>query len=256
MGMEWARRERQPDRRSIYDLPRMAAYDWRGQMATHVPVLFAAVDATTGPVVEFGTGYNSTPLLHERVAARGRTLLSLEADPKWLGRSADLASPSHELRLVESWEAELERPTWDEPWSVVFVDQSGWEARAATARRVAEAAELVVIHDCDALAREGLLGREEAPLRGPRDRGRRDYGEVFRSWRELFPPEPWPAPTGPPTLLASNLLDVDTIRVDFDVMVPVWWRLARHARRLAPQSVRGRVAGLIGWAHDDRSSSA
>ena len=234
----------------------MGGYDWRGQLGTHVPVLLAAVDATTGPVVEFGTGYNSTPVLHDRVAGRGRRLLSLEADPTWLTRSAGLEAGLHELPLVDSWEIELARPEWDEPWSVVFVDQSGWKARAETVRRVALSAELVVVHDCDALAREGLLGREDAPLRGPGDRGRRDYGDIFRSWRELFPPEPWPAPTGPPTLLASNRRDVGEIRVDFDAMVPLWWRVARHGRRFSPQLVRRRMASLVGWAHDDRSSSS
>jgi hypothetical protein len=225
-------------------------YDWRNRMATHQPVLYAAVSATAGAIAEFGCGYVSTPMLHALATNQHRRLVTLESDAGWLERFRALESPLHELRLVADWETELARPEWDDEWSVVFVDNDPFPARAATVRRLRDRAELVVLHDCDYFPREGLFGKELAPLLGPRARGERDFGDMFASWRELFPPEPWPfAPTGPPTLLASNRRDVDAIPVDFERMLPLWWRVVRPLRNAVPQSLRRRVASLIRWGY-------
>jgi hypothetical protein len=217
-------------------------YDWRNDYATHQPVLYAAALATSGPIAEFGCGHGSTVLLHELAADHGRPLVTLESDPSWLDRFRQrLESPTHEFRLVDDWDAELARSEWDDGWSLVFVDQQPWEARAATVRRVAETAELVVLHDADYVARAGLVGTELEPLAGPRRRGRRDYGDVFASWREFFPPEPWPyARTGPPTLLGSNVRDVHELDVDYRRHVPRSWHVLRHVRRAAPVAARVR----------------
>jgi hypothetical protein len=155
--------------------------------------------------------------------------LTLESDREWLGRyQAELESPLHRFRYVEDWLEELKAPLWDEQqWGLVFIDQSPWAARAATARRFNDKAEYVIVHDCDFLPEAGLLGTSVRPLLGAHDRGERRYDEVFRWWQEFFPPEPWPLEaTGPPTLLASNVYDVTALRVDYAKYAPPRWRQA------------------------------
>lgn len=217
-------------------------------MATHRPVLDAAVAATNGPLVEFGSGYGSTPLLHARSKNENRLLVTADHDAAWLDRfRAQMESPLHRFVQVSDWTTELAAAKWDdERWSVVFVDQGDWEARANTVRRFKDVAELIVVHDCDYFPEHGLFGRSLATLRGERDRGERDYGDVFDSWREFFPPEPWPyKPTGPPTLLGSNVRDVREIQVEY--RLPPWWQAVKRGRHLVPRRFRQRVAEAIDW---------
>lgn len=50
-------------------------------MDTHIPILAAVVAMTDGPVLELGTGLNSTPLLSEMCFHMSRDLYSIETDP-------------------------------------------------------------------------------------------------------------------------------------------------------------------------------
>lgn len=225
----------------------MARYQWRDRNATHQPVLQAALAATSGPIAEFGGGHGSTPLLHSLAADHGRRVVTLDTNREWLDRfRATMESPCHEFRLVADWDEELARPEWDGDWSVVLVDQQPWEGRAATVLRLAPVAEYCVVHDCDYFARTGMFGREEAPIVDPANTGRRDYGDVFTSWVEYFPPEPWPfPPTGPPTLLGSNQHDVGALTVSYELpfYVPVAARLAKAL----PTSVKLRISSALRW---------
>jgi hypothetical protein len=110
----------------------------------------------------------------------------------------------------------------------VFVDQGSWEGRAAAVRRLADRAEYVVLHDCDALAAGGLLGRQVRPTHGPEDLGERDWSEVFSSWREYYPLEPWPLTSGPPTLIGSNVHDLTAFEVSYAAYLPRWPRRVAH----------------------------
>jgi hypothetical protein len=211
---------------------------WLNEFATHQPVLVAAANACSGPIIEFGCGEGSTRLLHEIARRRSLPLLTLETDAAWMGRyQEELSSRLHEFRLVDDWTEELADPMWDQRrWGLAFIDQAPWEARANTARRLSATAEYLIIHDCDYLPEHGLLGRSIRPLVGPQDVGERSYDEEFSSWREFFPPEPWPLKaTGPPTLLASNNRDVTSLDVDYTSGTP-----PRIIRALAQQASRVR----------------
>lgn len=51
---------------------------------SHRPLLYKAIDATKGKVIELGSGYGSTELLADYCKAHNRTFYSLETDPKWI----------------------------------------------------------------------------------------------------------------------------------------------------------------------------
>jgi hypothetical protein len=214
---------------------------WNNPYATHQPVLYEIAQRCNGPVVEFGCGEGSTRLLHHVCAERGVALLTLDSEAEWLGRySKTLASDLHEFRTVASWSDELAEIE-QQHWGLAFIDQGSWEARAETARRLADKAEYVIVHDHDALADLGLLGSKIRPIAGPDDVGLRDFGEAFQSWREFFPNAPWPyPPTGPPTLLASNQHDVTDISVNYSQHVPpvVLQRVERLAHAVARPCLR------------------
>ena len=221
-------------------------YDFRSELFTHQPVLFTVAERCEGPIAECGCGFGSTLFLHEIAERRGIRVLSLDSDPNWFARFSHLASANHEFRFVEDWASEMQRSEWDEHWGLVLVDQTDWTDRVRSVNRVRTSADYVILHDSNASPAHGL-GRTIRPVNGPRDIGERDYDDVFSSWREFFPPEPWPNIDGPPTLLGSNRFDVCAFRIDYLRHLPAWWRYGRHLRRIAPQRLRMSIANRMGW---------
>ena len=183
--------------------PARHTYD---QYATHQPVLYTALRRTGGPVIEFGCGDGSTPLLHRYCEARQRELVTLDTDEGWLNKYAGYESEFHRLLHVKDWAVILsDDHIVDRRYAVAFVDQSPWAARHLTIQAIKYTARFIVLHDCDYFPEHGLFGKSLAVLNGPTDRGERTYDDVFKYWREYFPLQPWPYPrTGPPTLLGSN----------------------------------------------------
>jgi hypothetical protein len=115
--------------------------------ATHAPLLALALSRTVGPVLELGTGYGSTPLIH--ALTRGRFVLSLDSDKAWLEKFHRLAVPRHQFRHVSDWpscrmiEDEVDR------WSVALVDCAPGEARTPLIARLADRCDIVVAHDSE-----------------------------------------------------------------------------------------------------------
>lgn len=65
---------------------------------SHIKVLSAAALSTSGDVLEMGTGYFSTPMLHDIISSQGgRLLVSAEPNLPWLSKFINLSSPSHQL---------------------------------------------------------------------------------------------------------------------------------------------------------------
>jgi hypothetical protein len=124
---------------------------------THVPILAAVVlGARPGPVVEFGMGLYSSPLLHMLCIEMDRELLSLDHDALWVerfGEMRELGVPGkHRLMAFPTWEGVeevLKRGVGEEPWAVAFIDHGPDERRVVDCRRLANEAEFVVVHDWD-----------------------------------------------------------------------------------------------------------
>ena len=117
------------------------------EWSTHIHALSAAVQHSSGPILELGCGDYSTPLLH--VLRGDRLVVSAERDPAWYAQFVDLAAAGHEVVLVSDWDAFLEIVK-STHWGVVFVDHSPGERRAADLRLLAPRTDLVVVHDTEA----------------------------------------------------------------------------------------------------------
>lgn len=119
---------------------------WR----SHQPLLRASIEATTGPVLEFGAGDGSTRFLNELIVPLRRALVTCENNAEWLAKYEDLRGPFHDLRLVGDWaEAPVESVVNvnGQRWGVAFIDHAPGERRCDDIRRCAQTADIVVIHD-------------------------------------------------------------------------------------------------------------
>src|SRR5678816_1277742 len=72
-------------------------------VASHQRCLIAAMMRTTGPVLELGVGWYSTPLLHEICKVQKRKLLTFDNNSDWLVQFLPLRSEYHYLNLVQWW---------------------------------------------------------------------------------------------------------------------------------------------------------
>jgi len=117
------------------------------------------------------------------------------------GRAAPEADDAHWRRLYPALEA------FASDWSLVFIDNAPWSARHLALLAFRARADYVMIHDVDYFPDNGVFGRTLRQTVPHGDHGERSYDDVLRHWVEYMPPEPWPAPTGPPTLLGSDRHD-------------------------------------------------
>lgn len=114
---------------------------------THMPTLAAAVlAARPGPVLEYGAGLYSTPLLHLLCQEMDRELLTLDSDPAWIKQFEGLASDRHRFRAFPNW-ADSEALVDAHPWAVAFIDHGPDERRVVDARRLAPQVHFLVVHD-------------------------------------------------------------------------------------------------------------
>lgn len=109
--------------------------------STHQPLLVAAVAITRGPVLEFGVGWSSTPILQALCGAQNRRLTSFESDPAWLDKMRHDGAV-----LMTSWD---ELPKRDLHCSVALVDNNPAEARVTCIEAVRHHAQIVIVHDTE-----------------------------------------------------------------------------------------------------------
>lgn len=119
---------------------------------SHRPLLWSALEATTGLVVEMGCGYGSTPFLTEYCAERKRELLSYENNEEWYKKMKD---EFPHIKFVKNWDFVQCRP------SVLFCDHAPGERRKVDIYRFSDWAEIIVAHDTELAADHGYKMRAE-----------------------------------------------------------------------------------------------
>ena len=115
--------------------------------ATHRRLLLKALKAATGPVIELGIGPESTPYLRDFCFAHNRYLVSCESNAEWFAKFKDLHCPAHQVLLVKPDYSDAPIETLF--WGVAFVDSAPCAQRHVDAIRLAERAQIVVIHDTE-----------------------------------------------------------------------------------------------------------
>lgn len=113
--------------------------------STHIPLLVRTLTQTRGPILEFGVGWYSTPIIHA-FAAEGRYARSLEDNPEWLARFMHFNDgTNHDVRLTPEWD---DRHLLDNRWSVALIDHRN-SRRLPDLLRIRHHANFILIHDTE-----------------------------------------------------------------------------------------------------------
>lgn len=114
---------------------------------THQRMLVKHLMRTTGPVVELGAGYYSTPILHEITQWQGRHLTTVDNNADWLNRFREFENDMHTLRLLQSWD----QFGVEGKYGLAFVDHADPPShpRWLQVLKLIPAAEVIIIHDTE-----------------------------------------------------------------------------------------------------------
>jgi hypothetical protein len=148
---------------------------------THIPVLIKVMEITSGPVLELGCGFSSTPLLYWLCQDQGRKFVSYDNNQKWV------ETVDYPIQFVENWDkADIDNVHW----SVAFLDHRPAVRRIVDAVRLKDKTDFIILHDSEPELDKFYLYRKVYPL----FKYRFDYTKFL-----------------PQTTVLSNLVDVGNI---------------------------------------------
>lgn len=119
---------------------------------SHSVPMMVAFEHTTGPVLELGSGYFSTPMLHHVCKRANRPLLTLESDAKWLETFKHFSSDHH--RLVHFAHAkdrsyDINQLVDFDRIGLCFVDHSPCQRRIDDIKALRSKVDVFVVHDTE-----------------------------------------------------------------------------------------------------------
>jgi hypothetical protein len=182
---------------------------------THRPFLKQFIENTDGNIIEFGTGYGSTPFILNLIKGTNRKLISFENDLEWLNeiKTRYPESDNHKYFFSENWETDI--PMLAKILSmtfhidICFIDSKPWESRVLAMNCFKNISKYVMIHDVDYFPSNGIFGHIEIFKKNVVDETLGIFSHEFKYifpdisdyWKLYYPPSPWPVETGPPTLI-------------------------------------------------------
>ncbi len=153
------------------------------EYGTHIIPLTTAVLNTTGPIIEFGMGEYSTPLLHMISSTQQRLLISADTSKDWINNYSNMGSKYHHIFYCKVYDDDWEKNTNEAVWDnippkgmieglgddlrstdlstdskstigksiigVVFIDHRPGDRRKKDILRFKDSAEIIVVHDTE-----------------------------------------------------------------------------------------------------------
>jgi len=116
------------------------------RFGSHLPVLMKAVQKSSGPILELGSGLYSTVYLHWACFHDKRPLTTIESKHKYYKEIRRLRCDWHKIECVKTWERA--EPYFKQDWSVVLIDQGPGNNREIAAKQLTHA-DYVVMHDTE-----------------------------------------------------------------------------------------------------------
>ena len=113
---------------------------------SHRPALCEAVVRTAGPILELGMGDTSTHALHGVAETCGRLVCSYDHAASWVERYSKLRTAHHRIESITSWD---ECPIESMRWGVALVDHAPAKRRKIDIARLADRADVIVVHDTE-----------------------------------------------------------------------------------------------------------
>jgi hypothetical protein len=119
----------------------------KANRGSFLPVLTTLVQETTGPILELGMGFCSSPYLHWACYHDKRTLVSYESNPDFYGFAKCWQADFHKVYCIDDWDkADLEAMIW----AIAFIDHAPDDRRGIDVMRVKDS-DYLVIHDTENL---------------------------------------------------------------------------------------------------------
>lgn len=110
---------------------------------THRPLLAEAIIRTSGPILELGMGFGSTPGLHAVAKLTGRRVESYDDDAEWFEKMQPfLFGQGH---LVGDWD----KADLSGDWAVALVDHGQVGRRVREIGRLAQTCKAIIAHDTE-----------------------------------------------------------------------------------------------------------
>lgn len=159
----------------------------------HRYLLWDALEATSGEVVEMGIGHGSTPFLREYCKDKGRILYSYENNFEWFKKFQHMTDEFHKVFHITDWDEVSMRHLCP---SVVLVDQAPGERRHIDVQRFAMKAQFIVIHDSEPAATGYMMWPNEKNTENPQG-----VWHLFKYVRHHKSPGAWAS-------IASNFIEV------------------------------------------------
>lgn len=115
--------------------------------STHQRLLVKYLMQTTGNVIELGSGFYSTPIMHEITQHQGRHLETIDNNKDWLKLFKHFESPLHTINFLHRWTSfQPERQ-----YGLAFVDHADPPShpRWLQVEKLIPHAEIIIIHDTE-----------------------------------------------------------------------------------------------------------
>ena len=127
---------------------------------SHVIPLLASLWATDGAILELGSGWYSTPMVHRISTLQNRQVLTSDGNYEWLKKFIFFASDKHDLFLVDASKTQGKisekvhvMSSWgsigdqQQRWGCIFVDHAPAMQRIVELQRLRGNSDLLVMHD-------------------------------------------------------------------------------------------------------------
>lgn len=109
-----------------------------------LPALVQTAMLTSGPMLELGMGFCSTPVLGAIARNQKRQLLSADTDKGWVDRFRRFAggNPFHQVRHIDNWDIDFEPSL-----GLALVAVQGHDLRVELCRLLRQKTDIIVLHD-------------------------------------------------------------------------------------------------------------
>lgn len=115
---------------------------------SYLPLLWEALEATKGDVIELGVGDGSTNKLHEYCRSNSRKLFSYESNEEWYRQFERFNTVDHRVEYVgNNWLPMIEKHRG--PVGVLFSDEAPGEQRKFNISMFCNTAQIIVAHDTE-----------------------------------------------------------------------------------------------------------
>lgn len=119
--------------------------------ASHQPILIHTLNTIKeGKVLEYGMGWNSTPLMHIICGMQGRELTSVDTDINWFNKFTEYENENHKLiHITEQELGKWNHQIFKEKYSIAFIDGTNNLSRQKFIDVIKENVDYFVIHDTE-----------------------------------------------------------------------------------------------------------